>query len=293
MAVGSFVVLGLIALGWLIFKFNDLPTAVSRMNSYRVMVQFTTAPGVQNDTPVRFCGFQIGRVTDVQAPEIRDELRNGQKTGRQFYQSLVVLSINKQYTNIPSTVKIKLVTRGLGSSYIELVSDPNLPLLPAEANKPGEGRFLTDGILVQGQIGASSEFLSEESQRKLDELLNGLVVMVKNTNDIIGDPNNKQNLQKSLANLSQATAEATKTLKQFESFLASANQTSEELTKMMATARVIMDKVNSGQGTAGRIINDSRFYESMLENSRQLEVLIDDLQQLTKKLKEKGKISVF
>ena len=66
--VGIFVVLGLTALGWMIFKFGDLPTAVSRMKSFQVYVQFPTAPGVQKDTPVRFCGYQIGRVTSVMAP---------------------------------------------------------------------------------------------------------------------------------------------------------------------------------------------------------------------------------
>jgi phospholipid/cholesterol/gamma-HCH transport system substrate-binding protein len=287
-AVGIFVIVGVIALGWLIFKFNDLPITMSKINSYEVAVQFASAPGVQKDTPIRFCGYQIGRVTDVKPPEIRDELKDGQKTGRRFHQSLVILNIDKQYKNIPSNVKVKLMTRGLGSSYIELVYEPNKPLMPLDANRPEESKYLADGILLQGQVGTSSEFFPEESQKKLDELIGSLITMMNNTNEIIGDPNNRQNVKTSLANLSQATAEATKTLKQLEVFLASANQTSEELSKMVAAAGLILDKVNSGQGTAGRIVNDARFYESLLENSRQLKTLLDDMQQLVKNMKEKG-----
>jgi phospholipid/cholesterol/gamma-HCH transport system substrate-binding protein len=287
-AVGVFVILGIFALGWLIFKFNDLPTTMSKINSYEVAVQFASAPGVQKDTPVRFCGYQIGRVTNVKPPEIRDELKDGRKTGRRFHQSLVILNIDKQYKNIPANVKVKLMTRGLGSSYIELVYEPNKPFVSLDANRPEESKYLADGILLQGQVGTSSEFFPEESQKKLDELISSLITMMNNTNEIIGDPNNKQNVKTSLANLSQATAEATKTFKQLEVFLASANQTSEELSKMVAAAGLILDKVNSGQGTAGRIVNDARFYESLLENSRQLKTLLDEMQQLVKNMKEKG-----
>ena len=287
-AVGIFVIIGLAALTWLIFKFNDLPTVMSKINSFQIAVQLASAPGVQKDTPVRFCGYQIGRVTDVKPPEIRDEFKDGKKTGRRYHQSLVILNIDKQYTNIPSNVKVKLMTRGLGSSYIELVGDPNLPLTPLDANRPEETKFLTNGILLQGSIGTSSEFFPEESQKKLDELISSLITMMNNANEIIGDPNNKHNVKQSLANLSQATAEATVALKQLETFLASANQSSEELTKMVATLGLILDKVNSGQGTAGRIVNDARFYESMLENSRQVKTLLDEIQQFVKKIREKG-----
>ena len=286
--VGFFIIFGLIALGWLIFKFNDFPTAMSKIHSYEVGVQFASSPGAQKDTPVRFCGYQVGRVTDVKPPEMRDELSDGQKTGRRFFQSLVIMNIDKKYSNIPTNVKVKLITRGLGSSYIEMAPEPNLPTISLEENRPGKSIFLTNGMVLQGQVGTSSEFLSEESQKKLDELMNGLIMVIKNTNDIIGDVNNKENLRQSLENLSKATAETTVAIKQLESFVVSANQSSEELTKMVTTAKQILEKVNSGEGTAGRIVNDARFYESMLENSKQLKMLLDEIQQFVKKMKEKG-----
>jgi hypothetical protein len=192
-AVGIFVIIGVFALGWLIFKFNDLPTTVSKINSYEVVVQFASAPGTQKDTPVRFCGYQIGRVTDIKPPEIRDELKDGRKTGRRFYQSLVILNIDKQYKNIPANVKVKLMTRGLGSSYIELVYEPNKPLVPLDANRPEESKYLEDGILLQGQEGTSSEFFPEESQNKHDELIGSLITKMNNTNENIGDPNSTLN----------------------------------------------------------------------------------------------------
>jgi len=92
--VGIFVVLGLCAFGWLVFKFGDLPSGVTKMRSFQICVQFRAAPGVQKDTPVRFCGYQIGRVTAVDPPRIRAEIRNGQPSDLRYHQSLVTLSID-------------------------------------------------------------------------------------------------------------------------------------------------------------------------------------------------------
>ena len=70
MVVGIFVIVAVIAFFWMIFKFGDLPIFVSEIKSYQVKIQFPSAPGVQKDTPVRFCGYQIGTVTDVKPPNI-------------------------------------------------------------------------------------------------------------------------------------------------------------------------------------------------------------------------------
>ncbi len=199
--VGIFVILGLAALGWMIFKFGDLPTAVSRIKSFQVYVKFPTAPGVQKDTPVRFCGYQIGRVTTVMAPRIMED----SNTGREYHQTLVVLSIDKSYTDIPSNVEAKLMTRGLGSSYIELKVNPEtLPAPPLDPNHP-ETAYLTEGLTLQGSKGMTSEFFPEESQKKLNNLVDDIGTFIGNANDIIGDPNNKENVKATLAHMSDAT----------------------------------------------------------------------------------------
>ena len=286
-AVGIFVIIGICAFIWLVFMFGDLPTLVGRINSFKVYVQFPSASDVQPDTPVRFCGYQVGRVTDIEPPEILDELRFGRKTGRRYFQSLVLLSIDKNYDKIPSNVDVKLMTRGLASSYIELVVEPNLPLMALEPDRP-ETEYLTEGALLQGSTGVSSEFFPEQSQRKLDELAENMLKLTENINLVAGDPNNRKNIQESLENLTATTRQAAETLKQLENFFRSANTTSEELTKSVAQLRMIIEKVNENQGTVGRLINDAGLYESLLENSEQLKSLIKEVEAFVKKLKEKG-----
>lgn len=330
--VGLFVLIGTCALVWLIFKFGDLPGIVAELDSYEVFVQFPTAPGVQKDTPVRFCGYQIGRVTTVMPPRLRKDMISG----LEYYQTVVVLNIDKQYKTIPSCVQIKLMTRGLGSSYIELKQCPEIPVVPLDPNRP-ETRYLVDQIWLQGSTGMTSEFFPEESQQKLDSLIEGLGNLIANANEIMGDENSRENVKKTLANFANASKQAKDTLEEFERLAAAGTvtlkkadvkvdeitnafvdtseevrkftttgtatlksvddkseklitamvATSEQLSKTMKELQLVLEKVNSGEGSAARLLNDGSFYENLLENTNQLELLLEEMKDFVAKWKDK------
>jgi len=299
--VGVFVLLALCALVWLIFIFGDLPTAVTELRSFYVYVQFAQAPGIERNTPVRFAGYQIGRVVGVEPPHVMRDL----VTGMEYHQTLVVMAIDKQFVNIPSNVRVKLMKRGLGSSYIELDEDPTKPPTPLDPNKP-ESVYLYDGVKLQGSTGATSEFFPEESQKKLDQLATALKTLIDNSNKILGDANNQANIKTSLANLSEATKQATSTLKSLEKFseagttaLSSASaevknisssmvETSVELNKTVVEVRKLVQKINEGQGSAGRFVNDASLYENLLDSSLELQQAMEELKLLLAQSREKG-----
>ena len=335
--VGLFVILGMCAFVWLILKFGDLPGIVTKLDSFDVFVQFPTAPGVQKDTPVRFCGYQIGRVTNIMAPEIRKDM----VSGLEYYQTVVILSIDKRYVTIPSCVEVKMMTRGLGSSYIELKQYPGIPVVPLDPNRP-ETKYLVDKIWIQGSTGMTSEFFPEESQKKLDGLIDGLENLIANANDIIGDKDSKENIMKTLANFAEASKQATDTLEEFERLAAAGTttlenadskvedvvtavvdtseeiqkfaaagtstlksvdakteqlvaamvDTSEQLSGAMGELRLILEKVNNGQGSAAKLINDGNFYENLLENTEQLKSLLEEMRSFIAEWKDK-KIKLF
>jgi len=330
--VGLFVILGICAFVWLILKFGDLPGIVTKMDSFEVFVQFPTATGVQKDTPVQFCGYQIGRVTSVMAPEVRKDL----ETHLEYYQTVVVLSIDKRYVTIPSSVEVKLMTRGLGSSYIELKQHPDKPLVPLDPNRP-ETKYLVDKIPLQGSTGMTSEFFPEESQKKLDGLIEGLQNLIGNANDIMGDKDSKENIMKTLANFAQASKQARETLEEFEKLAAAGTttlekadtkieeavtavvdtseeiqkfaaagtstlksvdakteqlvvamvDTSEQLSGVMGELKLVLEKVNNGQGSAARLINDGNFYENLLENTEQLKSLLEEMESFVAEWRDK------
>ena len=279
--VGAFVVAAVCALFWMVFKFGDLPVVVSEWKSFRIKIQFPMAPGVQQNTPVRFCGYQVGRVTEVRPPVILKDL----KTGRYYHQTMVIAHIDRRYNDIPADVDVKLMTRGLGSSYIEL-RIPSVDVL----EPPKE--VLVDGSALQGSTGMTSEFFPEESQKKLDELVTGLNGLIGNANDILGDRENKQNVKTALANLSETTKQAMLTLKEFEEFSSAWVRTSEELSRTTGEVQLILEKINKGEGTAGRLLNDGELYENLLENTRQLQVLLEELKTFFAKVNEKGSLPI-
>jgi phospholipid/cholesterol/gamma-HCH transport system substrate-binding protein len=334
--VGFFVIIGLGALVWLIFKFGDLPVFVTKLDSFQIYVQFPTAAGVQRDTPVNFCGYQIGRVTKVMAPEIRTDLL----TGARYYQTVVIMSVNKQYETIPSNVKVTLMRRGLGSSYIEIVQNLGAPMTPTEPNEP----FLHDGILLQGSTGLTSEFFPEESQKKLDNLIVSLNTLISNANDVVGDPNSKKHIKASLANLAKATQQAQTTLEELQKLAAAGTttlqkadvkmdeavnalvktgdgiqkftstgtttlesfddkadrlvtsmiNTSDQLSMALEQLRSILEKVNEGQGSASKLINDGQFYESLLDNTKELQKVLEEMKKFIEEWRDKEiKVKLF
>ena len=299
--VGIFVIVALCALGWLITMFGELPKLFSSIGSFQIFVQLPSAPGVQQETPVRFCGYQIGKVTEVMSPRVRRDL----VTGLEYHQTTVVLSIEDKYLNIPSNVDVRVMSRGLGSSYMELRADPLRPRKPLDPNRP-ETEFLVQGLMLQGSIGAVSEFVPEELQNQISELAVGLKTFVDHTNEIIGDSENKENVKLILANLSDASAKAKVALEGFsrlssagvrtlqnvdnrtDKLAAAVSDVSAELSKTLTRLQTVMEKVDEGEGTAARFVNDGRLYENLLEVTGQLEVLLKEVNSFVAKARKEG-----
>jgi phospholipid/cholesterol/gamma-HCH transport system substrate-binding protein len=213
------------------------------------------------------------------------------------------MSIDNQFNDIPRNCQVKLMTRGLGSSFIEIKAP-----IPDKDTEP-----LVHGMTVQGRTGISSEFFPEETQKKLEALVDDLRTFVGNANDIAGDDQNKQNLKAFLANLTQASSEASKAMEQAretlkQAYLAigdyrvladtgtnaldkvstSIQAASEELTRAGAQINVMLTRINEGDGTIGKMVSDGRFYEELLDTSTQMQVLLEEMKTLMQAINERG-----
>ena len=155
--VAIFVLGGLAGVAWMLVLFRDLPTQFSRYGALEVAIRFPSAPGVQKNTSVSFRGFTVGRVVEVAPPTLMAPLEG---SGVESYQVLVTVAIDDEYP-IPNTIVPKVFQRGLGSSFLELT-------LPEGAETTA---MLADGDELQGAVSTGSEFISEETQQKLDTLI--------------------------------------------------------------------------------------------------------------------------
>ena len=278
MIVGLFVLVALAAFVWMVWIFRELPLVVSKVSSYLVLVNFTDAPGVQENTPVRYCGYQIGRVINV-APPFRF---TDPETGRAYHQVAVTLAVGNDYKDIPSNVQVKLRKRGLGSSYIEFEVDPDETV--EDVLRPND--------VLQGEAVKGSEFLPEEVQKKIEKLVESVNRLAENTNEIIGDDENKANIKQTLENVKVATAQATETLKSIREFSRGGTEavelTAEELSEVLVEFRQVLVKLNKKESTAGKILNDGRLYENLLDSSQELQMALEQLKILAAEAREKG-----
>jgi len=285
MIVGGFVIVALCAFLYMVYKFQELPIVMGRLRSFQIMVNFPNARGAQENTSVEYCGRQIGRVIDVSPPFLyRDE------RGREYHQVRVTIAIEKEYIGIPSNVDIKLIKRGLGSSYIDLQFDPNKPPEPLDPERP-ETAFLVDGMPpLQGSIGMASEFFPPEVQSEIKALAVSIKTLANNINAIIGDRDNKASIKQTLTNVTAMTDQATKTLKSIEGLsdvgAEAIGNTAEQLDSTLTELRKILAKVNTGDGTAARLLNDGRLYDNLLDTTKELKATSEQLRVITTDIKE-------
>ena len=296
MIVGAFVIVGVMVFIYMVFLFGELPVTMTKFTSYTVKVKFPYAPNVQENTPVNYCGYRVGRVTYVSPPAMSKD-----KEDRIIHQVTVEVAIDRKYFDIPSNIKVRLLRRGMGSSYIELSAPP----MTTQELSALEPEFLKEGMILQGESGTGSELLSEDLQNKVDTFFTKVTILADNLNTVIGDTNNQQNFKNSLANLSKATEESVATLQEIREFSQtgkeklvsvseSVMQTSEELGETLIELRRVLNKINSGEGTVGKLINDGKLYENLLDSSEELKLSLEKLKKTLDKTSEKGiQVKIF
>jgi len=148
---------------------------------------------------------------------------------------------------------------------------------------------------------------------KLNRTLDGLLA-------IVGEPENQTNLKTLLTNLADTTrrtGEAVDALKEFavearktaaaaEGTIAAVKtaadqarerldevsrkfiDSAEQLSALLATANKAVTKIESGEGTAGRLLNDPKLYNNLLESTKQLADLLKEFRRLVRQWQETG-----
>lgn len=341
--VAIFVLLGLVGLGWLIMKFGELPTLMSRYDAHEITIYFPQAAGIGESTEVLFCGYPVGKVLTVNPPVLLSDLDDPE---RKYHQVLVVVAISRDYA-IPRNATPKVFRRGLGGNFVELVLE-----------EPAVAELLTEGDKIKGYVAESSEFISEKTQRKLDGLLSSLtslsdtlqvqfaarppsmidqadanelqpniatVVMrmdetVRNLNIFLGDSKNQRHVHEALANfaafslelraavekmealtahadhlLEQATATVSHLEKNagtvtstFQDTAVAAQEVADELALTLRQVNEVTARIAQGDGTAERLLNDPRLYESLVDTSDNLRITLEQLHQLLEEWRQEG-----
>ena len=276
--VGAFVIVAAVALLWVVAVSGELPVAVSKHNSFEVVVQFPSVSGVRESTPVLFCGYQIGKVTQVQYPQQVEDIN-----GLMYHQVKVHIGIEKRYTSIPDHAQFLLMNRSMGSSYVDIVVDPTVKIA---------GVLKANMDVIQGSKGTSTDLIPLEVQEKLELLLEKASSLASSVDEIVGDDANRNNIKQTLENVTVMTAQATETLKSIHEFSGLGQEKvqvlAEQISETLVDTRNFMAKFTEGDGSAARFLNDGQLYENLLESTDELQMALDQLKKLAAEAREKG-----
>ena len=303
--VAIFVIIGLVVLGWLVFQFGDLPTFVSRYDAHEISIFLPEAPGLQENTPVKFRGYRVGKVVRVDPPELLPDLEDPKK---KYYQIEIRVAISKEY-HIPANVRPKVFRRGLGTGFVALVLEG-----------PPSPEMIKAGDQFKGMVSEGSDFISEGTQRKLDQLITSLTELsdnlksqltplpptvvdnadpnkvhsnittavmrldsaLKNLNIVLGDVENQQNVKKTLVGFAGLSGDLQAAMSEIKSLAAEGKQLIGQAAKTIENIGEFTDKAST---------NVIQLSQKMRETAEQMAVTLDHLDSIIVTVSE-GKGSV-
>lgn len=295
--VGVAVIVALGLLGAMILVFAGLPGILQR--GYEIKMHFPSTADARQGDPVHLVGIRIGRITDIGFAD-GDPRKGVTFTAR----------IDGD-TKIPGNVNAYIFSKGIaGGAYVELKPDGK------ERFDPRTGRAMhflpTDRpVIIKGTLKTS--MLPEE----LKDGLKGISKLAENLNELLAParpaeqgkaatqrartrPATQQGLKGTIAKLNQTLDALNEVLskKNRANLAASLNNVNDLTRKLLGIAEKLsstldginrtVTKIEAGEGSAGKFINDPRLYNTLLEASQQLSLSLKEFRQLLKQWKEKG-----
>ncbi|WPO78670.1 MlaD family protein [Flavobacterium sp. KACC 22761] len=266
--------------GYSFLKGRDLFT-----NYKTLFVEYDNVEDLAPSAPVTINGLAIGKVNKITINETTGKL-------------LVELQLKTDFP-ISKTSTAALYSPSLiGGKQIKIV--PNL----ADKDPAEEGQTLA-GTVELGLTESLGGKL-EPIQAKLEKMLVNIDNLVTGLNNTL-DKNTQENLKKTIAELSQTMEQFHKASGSINSILdtnkgqingvvtnlnkmsgnfskisdslnkADLGKTVRNLNQTLAKVDALMTNLNSGKGTAGKILNDDALYNNLAKTSKELELLLQDV----------------
>ncbi len=256
-----------------------------RSGGDRVTIQVTDAGTLKRGNPVKVSGVTMGAVENI--------------TFEEFGRVLIGVSLSDRI--VPKAdASAKLTSIGLvGDMQIELNPGTAAEPLPRDQiiiGSQDKGLMTLGSELGEQARSVMSGFEELASKRMADDLhetLEAMQRMMNTYSDTTRGP--AAEMQTTMRSLQQLSGRLDSTLANpdIERFLAHADSATARLadlaTRFTGTAArldTLLSKTNAGEGTLGRMANDTTLYVEMTETTRSLRKLLDEL------TRNPGKITV-
>jgi phospholipid/cholesterol/gamma-HCH transport system substrate-binding protein len=267
--VGVTVILGAIALTFMTFQVGGLTFGDE---GYRVSVVFPTVLGLEQRAPVRISGVEVGKVEAIKL-----EKKGG---------ALVTLLIDQEI-EIPKDSAVSIASSGLlGDRFVEVLLGQDKAsladggVLLSSANKGASMEQLTGQVSdlitrfvkVADDVGAVTTSLrgafgTKEGEQSMKEIVENVRSLTKGIDDFVRS--NQKSMGNSISNLEE-----------FSVFL---NKEGQGLLKSLTK---ISKKIESGEGTIGKLIYDQGAYDKLSGSLDDLGGSLKSVRAITKKVEQ-------
>ena len=293
--VGIFVLIGIILLVYMSLRVGGIQ--FGRAEGYEVYIRLDSAAGLDNDASVRVAGVEIGRVKGIvlQNNKAKVVLRINPdvKIGKDFTAVLKTKGLlGERYVelipgspNAPSLEAGGEITRVTTytdlDKLISILSDAATDIRKVSeslSNALGgrEGQATLKNIVTNieeiterlnnivkrndekfARIVNNFELFSKILKEQGPEITGGLKAVADNLNQLIAE--NKEPLRDGIDNLRTATAKLGETM---ETINRLAKNVEPKIDDSVETIKSIVNKVDKGEGTLGKLVNDTTIHDS-------------------------------
>lgn len=284
--VGLFAV-AVLLIGWGVIRYLKGTDVFSNYNIY--YAYYDNVGGLQPASAVMIHGVKVGSVLDVVLDE--DPNKGVELT----------LSVEKRYA-IPVDSKAKIFSDGLmGGKAVEIVYGAASEMIPDEgtiqaevsvdlmamASSEMEG-IIAKVTLIMDEVAQTLESVNNLMATNTENITN----IVKNVDGVTGSVNDmlakeKQHLEEAMASLSRFSKSLGDNAEQVDSIIGNMNTFStklaeadiiSEIESTVAQLNKVLESVNNGDGSVGKLLDDAELYDNLAQASDNLSTLLADLQ---------------
>jgi phospholipid/cholesterol/gamma-HCH transport system substrate-binding protein len=274
--VGVFVILGVLSVMIALYMLTNPGTFRGR---YMLLTQVTDAGGIRRGDPVQTRGVNIGQVHHFEVTP--DGV-------------IISLEIEDEW-QVPQDSRVTLVSAGLmGGKVADISAGTSSTMAAPGTMLPGRNvSGLVDSTADLGEqasvlLQRADELLDpatmedvQTSVRSLRELLESLNELTRVQGEKIAELTDQ--LSGTMGTLDQTIQEAgppaASAMARADSTMVELRATSESLREATASLQVVLDRMERGEGTLGRLSTDDTLYEEVTTATESLRLLLDDFRE--------------
>ncbi len=274
-----------------IFGFNYLKGTSLLSNEKTIHALYDEVEGLVVGANVTIRGLNVGKVKIIDFNDdfekikvsfsIRDDLAFSNKSIAQLYEAGLIggkaIAIIPKYDTSNVIKSGDILFSEIKPGLTELVNQQIAPL-----QDKIEGLLTSADSLFAG----ISNVMNYETQNNLKMTLEGLASTIENVNILSSNINkildaNEKELGLTVKNLSKVSGNLNKITDSLKEMPLSSTVKNFENTS--SQLKQIIERLNSGEGSAGMILNDNKLYDNLVNSSEALEALLTDLKSHPKK----------